>query len=71
MEYFRCKTGLVAGEHVTEPTSTITYVIVVSRETVIISLVMAALNELPVKVEDNHNAYITAPVTENIWTFLY
>ena len=28
------------------------------------------LNELPVKVSDIHNAYITAHVTEKIWTAL-
>ena len=40
------------------------------RETVIIAMALAALNDLLVKVADIQNAYITAPVTEKIWPFL-
>ena len=70
MEYFRRKARLVAGGHVTEPTANITYASVVSREIVRISLTLAALNDLPVKVAEIHNAYIIAPVVEKIWTVL-
>ena len=70
MEDFRRKAMLVAGGHVKEPPSTITYAIIVSRETVRISMTLAALNELLLKVADIHNTYITSPVTENIWTVL-
>ena len=66
MEDLRRKARLVAGGHETDPPSTITYSSVVSRETVRISLTLAALNDFPVKVADIQNAYITAPVTENI-----
>jgi hypothetical protein len=31
---------------------------------------MAALNDLEVKVGDVLNAYITAPITEKVWTVL-
>ena len=31
---------------------------------------MAALNDLEVKVGDILNAYITAPITEKVWTVL-
>ncbi len=31
---------------------------------------MAALNDLEVKIGDVFNAYITAPVTEKVWTVL-
>jgi hypothetical protein len=31
---------------------------------------MAALNDLNVKVGDVLNAYITAPITEKVWTVL-
>ena len=70
MEDFRRKARLVAGGHVTAPPATITYASVVSRETVRIALTIAALNDLPVKVADIQNAYITAPVNEKIWTVL-
>ena len=70
MEYFRRKARLVGKGHMTEPPSTITYESVVLRETVMISLTLAALNDFPVKVANIHNTYITAPFTEKIWTVL-
>jgi hypothetical protein len=54
----------------TKAPATITYVSVVSPETVCIALLMAALNDLNVKVGDVLNAYITAPMTEKVWTVL-
>ena len=54
----------------TKAPATITYASVVSRETVRIALLMAALNDLNVKVGDVLNAYITAPITEKVWTVL-
>ena len=41
-----------------------------SRESVRIALTLAALNDLEVKSADIKNAYLTAPVTEKIWTIL-
>ena len=70
MEYFRHKARLVSGGHVMETPATIMYVRVVLRETVIIALTLAYLNDLPVKVVDIQNAYITAPSTEKICTVL-
>ena len=70
MEDFRRKARLVAGGHITKAPATITYASVVSRETVRIALLMAALNDLNVKVGDVLNAYITAPITEKVWTVL-
>ena len=70
MEDFRRKARLVAGGHVTEAPATITYASVVARDTVRLALLLAALNDLDVKVGDVLNAYITAPVTEKIWTVL-
>jgi hypothetical protein len=70
MEDFRCKARLVAGGHRTKAPATITYTSIVSRETVRIALLMAALNDLEVKIGDVLNAYITAPVTEKVWTVL-
>ncbi len=48
----------------TKVPATITYASVVSRETACIALLMAALNDLNVKVGDVLHAYITAPITE-------
>ena len=70
MEDFRQKSRLVAGGNTTKPPETITYASVVSRETFRIALMLEALNGLEVKVADIHNSYITAPVTEKIWTVL-
>ena len=49
---------------------TVTYASVVSRETVRISLTIAALNNLRAKCGDVLNAYITTPVIKLIWTTL-
>jgi hypothetical protein len=35
-----------------------------------ISLTLAALNDLDVKMADIENAYLTAPITEKVWTVL-
>jgi hypothetical protein len=70
MEDFKQKAQLVTGGHKTEDTATITYASVVSRKTVRIALMLAALNDLQVKAGDVLNAYITAPVKEKVWTIL-
>ena len=54
----------------TKAPPTITYASVVSRETVRLALTIAALKDLEVKVGDVLNAYITAPITEKVWTIL-
>ncbi len=70
MEDFKRKARLVAGGHMTEAPPTLTYASVVSRETVRIALLTAALNNLDVWAADVLNAYITAPNREKIWTTL-
>ena len=70
MENFRQKAQLVAGGHKTKAPPTVTYASVVSRETVRLALTIAALNDLEVKFGDVLNAYITAPITEKVWTIL-
>jgi hypothetical protein len=70
MEDFSHKAQLVAGGHRTKAPVTITYASVISCETVCLAHLMAALNDLKVKVGDVLNAYITAPVTEKVWTVL-
>ena len=46
----------------------LTYSSVVSHESVRIALTLTALNALEVKTADIENAYLTAPVSEQIWT---
>jgi hypothetical protein len=48
--------------------ATITYASVFSRETVCIALLMAALNDLNVKVGHVLNTHITAPIAKKVWT---
>ena len=48
----------------------ITYASVVSRETVRITLTIAALNDLEVKASNVMRAFLTAPCAEKIWTTL-
>jgi len=67
---FARKARLVAGGHLTDTPPAMTYASVVSRETVRIALTIAALNSLDVKTGDVMNAYITAPITEKVWTIL-
>ena len=70
MEDFRRKARYVAGGHMTEAPKCMTYANVVSRESVRLALTIAALNDLEVKAGDVQNAYITAPITEKVWTIL-
>jgi hypothetical protein len=70
MEYFRRKARFVAGGHTTDTPHAVTYTSVVSRESVRIALNLAALNDLDVKMADIENTYLTAPITEKVWTVL-
>ena len=64
------KARYVAGGHMTEPPSALTYASVVSRESIRIGLLIAALNDLDVFSADIQNAYLTSPCEEKIWTIL-
>jgi hypothetical protein len=70
MEDFRRKARFVAGGHTTYTPHEMTYESVVSRESVRVSLTLAALNDLDVKMADIENTYLTAPLTEKVWTVL-
>jgi hypothetical protein len=70
MEDFRRKAQFVAGGHTTDAPHVMSYASVVSRESVRIELAMAALNYLDVTMGDIENAYVTAPLTEKVWTVL-
>ena len=67
-ENFRRKARLVAGGHMTDTPSTLTFSFVISHDSVRIALTIAALNELSVMVCDIQNAYLTAECREKIWT---
>jgi hypothetical protein len=68
-ENFRRKARFVAGGHTTEtPDNIITYSSVVSRDSVRIILLAAALNDLDISACDIQNAYLTADCREKIWT---
>jgi hypothetical protein len=67
-ENFRRKARLVGDGHKTATPSSVTYSSVVSRDSVRICLLIAALNDLHVFAADIENAYLTAPCREKCWT---
>ena len=68
-ENFCRKARMVAGGHMTETPSSITYASVVSQDSVRIALLIAALNDLKVLGRDIQNAYLTAPCREKVFTY--
>jgi hypothetical protein len=70
MEDFCRKARFVAGLHTTDTPHAMTYASVVSRESVRIALTLATLNDVDVKMADIENAYLTALITEKVWTVL-
>ena len=64
---FTRKARLVAGGHTTDTPVSLTYSSVVSRDTVRIAFLIAALNDLEVMSCDIGNAYLNAPCREKIW----
>jgi hypothetical protein len=68
MEDFRRKARFVASGHTTYTPHAMAYASVVSRESVRIALTLADLNDVDVKMADIENAYLTAPITEKVWT---
>ena len=65
---FTRKARLVAGGHTTETPASLTYSSVVTRDSVRIAFLLAALNGLDVFAADIGNAYLNAPCREKIWT---
>ena len=70
MEDFRRKDSLVAGGHMTETPATMIYASIIYRESVGLALMIIALNVLQVKCGNVKNAYITASITEKVWSIL-
>ena len=66
-EGFRRKARFVGNGHKTETPSLVTYSSVVSRDSVRIILMLAALNNLDIEGADIENAYLTAPCREKVW----
>ena len=66
MKDFRKKARLVTGGNMTKAPATITYASVVSRETVRIALMIATLNDHEIKSGNILNAYVQAPVSEEV-----
>ena len=64
---FTRKARLVAGGHMVEAPVAITYSSVVSRDSVRIAFLIAALNDLEVYAADVTNAYINADTAEKVW----
>ena len=62
------KARFVAGGHWTDPDPVLSYSTVVTRESVRIAFLIAALNELEVKTIDIGNSYLNAPAREKVYT---
>ena len=61
------KARFVAGGHLTETPASITYSSVVSRDSVRLAFLIAALNDLEIIACDVGNAYLNAPCREKVW----
>jgi hypothetical protein len=70
MEDFRLNARFVSGGHTPDTPHAMAYASFVSRESVRTALTLAALNDLDVKMADIENTYLTAPMTEKVWTVL-
>ena len=57
---------LVAGGKIAKALATIIYASIVSRKTFRIALIIAALNDLEVKLGDIMNTCVQAPITEMV-----
>jgi hypothetical protein len=62
------KARYVAGGHMMEPTKEITFASVVSRDSIRIAFLVAALNDLEVLSADISGAYLNAKVAEKVYT---
>jgi hypothetical protein len=70
MEDFCRKARCVAGGHTTNAPHVMTYASVVSRESARIALTLMTINDLDVMMGDIENVYLTAPITEKVWTVI-
>ena len=68
MIIFDCKAWYMAGGHQTEPTKDMTFASVVSRDSIWIAFLVAALNDLDVLSVDVAGAYLNAKAKEKVYT---
>ena len=72
LDGFRRKARLLESVYMVKDTpAVVTYVSVVLRETVRISLTISDLNDLQVKASNFMNTVLTSPCDEKIWTTIY
>lgn len=64
---FTRKARFVAGGHATETPTSMTYSSVVSRDSVRLAFLIAALNNIDIMSVDLENAFIQAPCREKVW----
>jgi hypothetical protein len=64
---FTRKARFVAGGNTTETPASITYSSVVTRDSICLAFLIAALNDLEVLSCDIGNAYLNAPCREKVW----
>jgi hypothetical protein len=64
---FTRKARFVAGGHTTEAPSSLTYLSVVSHDSIHIAFLIAVVNNLDIMSCDLENAYLNAPCHEKIW----
>ena len=65
---FTRKARIVAGGHRTDPPTTLTFTTVVSRESVCIAFLVAALYGLEILMCDIGNAYLHAKTSEKVYS---
>jgi hypothetical protein len=70
MEDVLHKARFVAGGHKNDTPHIMTYAIDVSRESVRIAPTLMTLNDLDAMMGDIENDYLTAPITDKVWTVL-
>jgi hypothetical protein len=70
MEDFRSKARSVVGGNTINTPHAMTYVSVFPRESLRVALTLDALNGVDVNMADIENSYLTAPITERVWTVL-
>jgi Reverse transcriptase (RNA-dependent DNA polymerase) len=63
-----CKAQYVAGGHQTEPTKDMMFASVVSRDSIQITFLVAALNDLEILSADVVRAYLNAKAKEKVYT---
>jgi hypothetical protein len=67
MDFTTRKAMFCAGGHTTNTPAAMMYSSIVSRDSVKIGFMLAALNGLDVMAGDLENAYLNAPCVEKIW----